>query len=320
MQLDSFVFYAGPVRDYYLNDTLQMEGVYSNEGYKDGIFSFYYPDGILKAQGNFTRNAMYGPWKYYYSNGFLKAIVHYAGDESSFIVLDYFDSSGKQLTKDGTGKFEMDMSSGYGESQFKLTGEFVQGKREGTWNFYKPQIDANLFLAFKEKYNNGKFKHGETSFHSVYYNQPFVISSAFHFKFYSTETFSRDELSFQLNKAIDTNQSDRGDTSIVFITVEIQAAFPGGEREWRRYLERNLNPSIPVDKGAPAGTYTVVVEFIVDRNGAISGLRPLTNHGYGMEQEVLRIISKGPNWVPAIQNGRNVRSYRKQPITFIVGR
>jgi protein TonB len=34
----------------------------------------------------------------------------------------------------------------------------------------------------------------------------------------------------------------------------------------------------------------------------------------------MRIISKGPNWVPAIQNGRNVRSYRKQPVTFIVDR
>lgn len=35
-----------------------------------------------------------------------------------------------------------------------------------------------------------------------------------------------------------------------------------------------------------------------------------------MEEEVMRVISNGPNWVPAMQNGLPVKAYRKQPITF----
>jgi hypothetical protein len=27
-------------------------------------------------------------------------------------------------------------------------------------------------------------------------------------------------------------------------------------------------------------------------------------------------IKRGPKWKPAIQNGRNVKAYRRQPITF----
>ena len=37
-----------------------------------------------------------------------------------------------------------------------------------------------------------------------------------------------------------------------------------------------------------------------------------------MEQEAVKVIKKGPNWKPALQNGRNVNAYRKQPITFVV--
>jgi protein TonB len=37
-----------------------------------------------------------------------------------------------------------------------------------------------------------------------------------------------------------------------------------------------------------------------------------------MCQEAVRVIKKTKNWTPAIQNGRNVNAYRRQPITFVV--
>ena len=40
--------------------------------------------------------------------------------------------------------------------------------------------------------------------------------------------------------------------------------------------------------------------------------------GLWMEMEVIRIMSFCPKWKPAIQYGRNVNAYRRQPITFIV--
>jgi protein TonB len=37
-----------------------------------------------------------------------------------------------------------------------------------------------------------------------------------------------------------------------------------------------------------------------------------------MEDAAVRVIKKGPKWNPAIQNQRQVKAYRKQPITFRV--
>lgn len=108
------------------------------------------------------------------------------------------------------------------------------------------------------------------------------------------------------------------DENKIFDKVEIEASFPGGESKWRQYLERNCNGQVATDNGAPEGTYTTMVQFVVDKEGKISDVKALTSHGYGMEQEAIRTIQKGPNWTPAIQNGNKVKAYRRQPITFQV--
>lgn len=105
----------------------------------------------------------------------------------------------------------------------------------------------------------------------------------------------------------------------VFDKVEIEASFPGGVNEWRKYLEKNLDPTVPKQK-AKDGAYSVIVQFIVDKEGNISDVKTLTKHGYGMEEEAMRVIKMSPKWNPAVQGGRLVRAYKKQPITFIVGK
>lgn len=36
----------------------------------------------------------------------------------------------------------------------------------------------------------------------------------------------------------------------VFEKVDVEATFSGGEAAWRKYLEQNLNPNVPVENGA----------------------------------------------------------------------
>lgn len=113
-------------------------------------------------------------------------------------------------------------------------------------------------------------------------------------------------------------EADKPEADKIFDKVEIEASFPGGSSAWRRYLERNLDANIPVKQKAPAGNYTVVIQFVVNLDGTVSDLRALTKHGYGMETEAIRAIKKGPKWLPAIQNGRQVKASHKQPVTYIV--
>lgn len=97
--------------------------------------------------------------------------------------------------------------------------------------------------------------------------------------------------------------------------VEIDAKFVG---DWKRFLERNLNGNIPVDNGAPVGRHTVRIKFVVDVDGTVSNIQSLTNLGFGMEQEAVRVLKKAAKWEPAFQNGTHVKAYRIQTITFEV--
>lgn len=108
------------------------------------------------------------------------------------------------------------------------------------------------------------------------------------------------------------------DESKVFTKVEIEAEFPGGTGAWTKYLRNNLDANAPIENGATEGTYTVIVRFIVSKDGSISDVVAETKHGFGMEAEAIRAIKKGPKWTPAQQNGRYVNAYRRQPVTFVV--
>ena len=108
------------------------------------------------------------------------------------------------------------------------------------------------------------------------------------------------------------------DEGKIFTKVEVEAGFPGGDRAWRSYLEKNLNTEVPGENGAPEGNLTVIVKFVVSKDGSLSDISCESDPGYGICQEAIRVIKRTKNWTPAIQNGRNVNAYRRQPITFSV--
>ena len=108
------------------------------------------------------------------------------------------------------------------------------------------------------------------------------------------------------------------DDNKVFEKVEIEASFYGGVNGWRDFLQKNLKSTVPIDNGASPGTYTVIIQFIVHKDGSVSDLKALTSHGHGMEDEALRVMKNSPNWIPAMQNGHKVAAYRKQPVTFVI--
>ena len=105
---------------------------------------------------------------------------------------------------------------------------------------------------------------------------------------------------------------------MVFTKTEKEAEFPGGLKAWAKFLGDNINAQTAVDNGAPAGSYSVIIKFIVTKDGSVTGIQAETKFGYKMETAVMKAISLSPKWKPAIQNGKPVSAYRRQPITFVV--
>lgn len=97
-----------------------------------------------------------------------------------------------------------------------------------------------------------------------------------------------------------------------------EPSFPGGPTAWRRFLERNVNAMAPSDSGAPAGFYQAAVKFKVNKDGKLSDFQAISSVGYGTETELIRVLKKGPDWIPGTQNGTPVISYHLQKLSFVV--
>lgn len=99
---------------------------------------------------------------------------------------------------------------------------------------------------------------------------------------------------------------------------DVAPEFIGGEKAWNKFLKQNLNKNVPKENQAPAGTYEVEVEFLVGADGKPSDFIALTGHGYGLEEEAIRVLSKVQKWKPATKEGKAVEAVMKRRILFEV--
>jgi protein TonB len=100
----------------------------------------------------------------------------------------------------------------------------------------------------------------------------------------------------------------------IFAFVEIMPEFPGGEAALLRFLQMNIRyPAEAVTKNIQG---TVMVEFIVEKDGSISSSRIMKGIGGGCNEESLRVVKLMPKWKPAKQAGKFVRVFFTVPITF----
>jgi protein TonB len=103
------------------------------------------------------------------------------------------------------------------------------------------------------------------------------------------------------------------DENKVWQKVEIESEFPGGLASWKRFLLKTLNyPDNAIDEEVSG---TVLVQFIVDQDGNVSEVEAISGPDL-LKDEAIRVIKKSGKWTAAIQNGRKVKSYKRQPLTF----
>jgi periplasmic protein TonB len=108
-------------------------------------------------------------------------------------------------------------------------------------------------------------------------------------------------------------EAPKEDYDKTFTKVEIESEYPGGMAAWARYLNKNLHyPDEAVNNEIQGD---VVVQFIVDKEGNVSDVEAVAGPNE-LRDEAVRVIKKSGKWEPAVQNGRKVKSYKKQPVKF----
>jgi len=199
-------------------------------------------------------------------------------------------------------------------------GNYKNGSKEGVWQKWdtlQRKIDSTVYLQDQPTLSKtfSYYKNGALS----YFTTKDSLLDTYSSVSYTKEGVKSSEVFFQGQKGIITRFTDNSIvTDSVFTREEKEATFPGGEKAWRRHLNQHLDPNVPVNQKAPPGTYKVLVQFIVEKDGSITDVVAVTSYGYGMEKEAIRVIKKGPKWIPAVQYGRNVKAYRIQPLTFFL--
>jgi N-acetylmuramoyl-L-alanine amidase len=118
--------------------------------------------------------------------------------------------------------------------------------------------------------------------------------------------------------SFDTKNEQNTQNEPIFTKTENEPSFPGGQSEWVRYLQKNINPNLPIEEGWKPGVYKIVVSFIVRKDGTLADIKTNDYPGSKTAENCIDLIRKGPKWEPAIQNGHLVNAYKKQPITFVV--
>jgi protein TonB len=98
-----------------------------------------------------------------------------------------------------------------------------------------------------------------------------------------------------------------------FVPIEVESQYPGGLSAWSAFLNRNL--IFPQDAADNEIQGTVIVQFIVDAEGNVSNITALSGPEE-LRSAAVAVVKKSGKWTPALQNGRHVKSYKKQPITF----
>ncbi len=127
-----------------------------------------------------------------------------------------------------------------------------------------------------------------------------------------------DKAKYWMKKSADNGNEQAREYLPQMADEEKEADFPGGNAAWIAFLEKNINENVPIKRKAPAGSYEVIAQFAVGTEGQITDVTPLTKHGYGMEQEFMRVLNESPKWKPATKNGKPVTSVRKQRVVFDV--
>lgn len=100
----------------------------------------------------------------------------------------------------------------------------------------------------------------------------------------------------------------------VFDVVEGMPQFPGGAAALMQYLSQNIRYPKEAMEAKTQGR--VIVQFVVEKDGSISGAHVVKSVNPQLDAEALRVVSAMPNWTPGTQNGQTVRVKYAVPISF----
>ncbi|MFL5739644.1 MAG: energy transducer TonB [Flavisolibacter sp.] len=268
---------------------------------KDSVWSrrdYYIHERTIQMQGYYKDRdckTEHGEFTYYFNNGKLQMIGSYVNGNKSGSWITYHENGmmSDSVYYDEHG-WIMGTSLGWHENGVMSDSTIIYPDGSGLsiswWDNGNPSAAGRyapgkkLHAKWQYFYSNGKLSSEEV------YDQGTLVNK----QYYDEEG----------RKLSDTTTRDR------------TASFPGGLKEWQKYLERHIYfpPQYKFTNGDEA---VVIVRFAVNEEGVVSEVTVTSSLHPDFDKIAVDVIKHSPKWDPALSHNRRIKEYRLQPVGFV---
>ena len=109
------------------------------------------------------------------------------------------------------------------------------------------------------------------------------------------------------------SQSDDADND-VYNMVDQSAKFQDGYNSIIKFVQENIKFPAEAKENNVHGR--LMVSVVVEKDGSLSNITVKKGLGYGLDEEIVRIIKMMPKWQPAQHKGKTVRQSQTILIPF----
>jgi hypothetical protein len=256
------------------------------------------------SEGFFDHGINRGLHSDYFDNGTLQSTIEYADD--GFILWELTDERNNHEVAHGTGKFTLDYyavnavsTGGVTLDQGTLSGEFINGKRNGSWMY----TDKSNVKTDEEIYENGKFIKRNSVQPSGYTSildtkKPIIISLSG----ILTEALNVDATSFT-----DLNQYVIQYCPPYDAGFHRWITFPGGMKKLLLNVAQSLRTEVDDN---------IFIKLSVDENGKFGKIKASLLYGTDFTDEIRAIFKPYENkFLPAVRDGKPYAFTMKLPVS-----
>lgn len=123
-----------------------------------------------------------------------------------------------------------------------------------------------------------------------------------------------DETSASETRAASPEETPEVPQEEVFVVVENQPEFPGGNAALMKFIGDNVKYPVEAQEKGVEGR--VITNFVVEKDGSLSDFQVVRGIDPLLDAEALRVLQTMPNWEPGKQRGENVRVRFTLPVVF----
>ena len=270
-------FFDGNFIDFSVDSIIILTGSYIG-GKKEGYFSFYYPNGQISASGKYFDDKKIGIWNYWYENGQNLQTLEFVNNDT--LITEFWDENNVKLVEKGNGNWYF---YEYPNKFTKIQGKLLNGKKNGKWKKTIPSEHCTINV---EKYREGEFLTGKfITIYDVserYKDNTYCIIEPI-LPFITAEYF-------KLNRCYILTKNDWK-----------YAKYPSGEIGFYEEIKNKFiypEEAYEVNKKG-----TIIIQITIDINGEMTNFKNVSTLGYGLEEELIRVMRTMRKWVPAYLNG-----------------